>query len=155
MTTLSVALAALMASIVSVVEMVRQRRLDARPILVVIEKRQKSDNPKSPLVLYLVNMGNAVAMDIRAELATDQRGALQPVEVQYGVAAGRRAEMIQGYPERCIDRVRIQASYKDLNDEWYAVDYNAYDPQQRHIIGKRAPTREKALEALRSRRNPP
>lgn len=128
LTTLIIALAALLTSVVSVLEMRRQRANDARPVLVVIEKHEKADDTKTPLILYLVNMGNSVAMNIDVAWKCDHEASHRREPIQSEVAAGRRVELMRGHKERCIGKVKLDATYRDINGIPYKT---TYDPKRR------------------------
>jgi hypothetical protein len=134
--TLFVALAALIASVVSVLEMRRQRENDIRPVLVVLEKQIDSKDPNSPLVLYLVNMGQAVAMNTHVWWEGFPCDGTRPKRLQSEIFPGRRAELIRGYDQSAIDRVKIFTTYSDVNGNQYCTNFVPDEGARAHTFGR-------------------
>lgn len=118
--TILIGLAALITSIVVVVEMRRQRRNDIRPVLAVIEKR-RSDADDSPLTLYLVNMGNGVAVNIEVEWQQAPPGTPPPTLRQEVIAPGRRARLGSGHSVPLLRSVMLHVRYEDIENRGYEV----------------------------------
>jgi hypothetical protein len=126
--TLVIALAALIASIVSAIETLRQRRNAVRPVVVVLEKWTDNEKHDAGHSLFLVNMGQAVAINIRVVesnvrdvLAKVQ--AVELVEPRTEIACGRRSLLARGYREPVIDGVSLVATYTDVNDIPYTTRF--------------------------------
>lgn len=134
--TLLVASAALITSGVSVLEMRRQRENDIRPVLVVLEKQIDSKDPDSSLVLYLVNMGQAVAMNTHVWWDGFPGDGSHPKRLQSEVFPGRRAELLRGYDGNCIEQVRIFASYSDVNGNQYSTTFDPTRGARAHAFGR-------------------
>ena len=123
LTTLFIALSALLTSVVSVMEMRRQRRNDVRPVRVLLEKPLDSKQPNSPLVLYLVNMGRAVAMNTRVWWREPPTGGKEPSRLQSEVFPGRRAELMREYSASCVNATHLFATYTDVDGKKYSTRY--------------------------------
>lgn len=129
LTTLLIASAALLTSVVSVMEMKRQRENNVRPVLVVLEKPLDSKLPDSPLVLYLVNMGQAVAMNTRVWWKDPPTEGKRPERLQSEVFPGRRAELMRQHSPSCVNRTAVFATYTDVDGKEYSTEYT---PQNDH-----------------------
>jgi hypothetical protein len=128
MITLVIALAALIASAVSATETLRQRRNAVRPVVVVLEKLTDNDKPDAGYSLFLCNMGQAVAINIRVVKSNvrDVLAAVPPVELvehRTEVACGRRSLLARGYREPVIEAVSLVATYTDVNDTTYVTRF--------------------------------
>lgn len=119
--TILIGLAALITSIVVVVEMRRQRRNDIQPVLAVIEKRP-SDGDDSPLTLYLVNMGNGVAVNVEVEWQQAPPGIQPPTLRQEVIAPGRRARLGSGHSVPLLRSVKLRVGYEDIENRRYEVE---------------------------------
>lgn len=135
-TMLLVASAALITSVVSVLEMRRQRENDVRPVLVLLEKQIDSKDPKSPLVLYLVNMGQAVAMNTHVRWEDFPQDGSRPKRLQSEVFPGRRAELMRDYDRSCIECIKIFTTYSDVNDNHYSTNYDPKRGARAHSFGR-------------------
>ncbi len=115
--TLLVAGAALIASIVSVLEMRRQRRNDIKPVLAVIEKTAlDKDTGKRSLHLFLVNMGRAAALDV--QVTTDPPDLVKKPH-QTVVAPNRRIKLASNYEPEVLPSLKLEAEYSDLDGTTY------------------------------------
>lgn len=121
--TLVIAIAAVCASVYSVMQMVRQRKNEIRPVLVLIEKHLDSDDDASPWGLYLVNMGQGLATEVdlvRCLLP----GGFCCAGVQSAIAPQRRARLVSGYEQRILDKVSLRVNYKNIDNDWFHTTFD-------------------------------
>ena len=91
--TLTIACAALLTSAVAAYETVLQRGNAVRPVLVLLDKSADSDSPAKGRILYLVNMGQAVAIDVTIQEATpEELNGKSHIELRE-IAPGRRRKL--------------------------------------------------------------
>lgn len=119
--TLLIALAALVTSGVTAYEAFRHNKNAIRPVLVVLEKYTDNKRPDLGYSLYLINMGQALAMNIRfsanhVELIQDGKIEEQP---RTEVAVGRRAVIASEYFVPVFKKISLEASYTDINNVCY------------------------------------
>jgi hypothetical protein len=132
LTTMFVALAALLTSVYSVIEMRRQRQNAVRPVLVVLEKRVDKTKKDSAHVLYLVNMGQAVAINTEVVWNDPQKDAARPRRLQTEIFPERRAELMRGYPKSCLGELRLLTKYTDVDNIQYATKYGVPEGSAKH-----------------------
>jgi hypothetical protein len=122
--TLLIAMAALITSAVSAFEMMRQSKNAVRPALVVLEKPSEAKNGGRGLSLYLVNMGNAVAININIvrsnleQIAFDSGDGTTVVPERSHrseIAAGRRSLLVNGYAQSVVGDIGLYVTYQDVN----------------------------------------
>jgi hypothetical protein len=125
--TLTIACAALLTSAVSAYEMVLQRRNAVRPVLVLLDKTAESADAAKGRALYLVNMGQAVAINVAIlEAVPDQlRGESQVALREIG--PGRRRKL-HAYPDGeptpfGKPGTYLRATYCDVNGAKYQTVY--------------------------------
>jgi hypothetical protein len=128
--TLFIAVAGLVTSATVAFETWRQGRNAVRPVLVVLEKLTDNRAPELGYSLYLVNMGQAVALNIDVE-----RECLDAIREATGreleehprreVAVERRGLLCKGYPERAYGRIAIRATYTDVNGKRYRTQFES------------------------------
>ena len=117
---LGTSLAALAISCLALFQQVRQRKNEIRPLLVLIERPVDASEV---LGLYLVNMGNAAAMDV------DVTWLLRPPDlpaspaVQAAVAGHRRIALATGHIGTRLHQVELLVHYRDLDGKEHSTKY--------------------------------
>ena len=162
--TLLIAMAALITSAVSAFEMMRQSKNAVRPALVVLEKPSEAKNGGRGLSLYLVNMGNAVAININIvrsnldQLEFDSEGE-SPIRPERShrseIAAGRRSLLVNGYAKSVVGDVGLYVTYQDVNGTTYYTLFSSGETT--HSFGRvqafpPRPARERVSAAMVVRR---
>ena len=72
---------------------------------------------------FVVNVGNAAAMDVSVDWQKTPQ-ELQPTRAaQTAVAAGRRIELDSGYSDSRVNRVAMAVSYRDLDGDEHEMIY--------------------------------
>jgi hypothetical protein len=147
--TLIIALAALVTSAISAIEMIRQSRNAVRPAVVILEKYTNTSDPDGlGRSLYLVNMGNAMAMNVDivpkdfassvlSEIvvnAGDAANASAEVEEQYRteIAMNRRAVLARNYRNQILEQVSLTVNYVDVNGKKYHTVFH----RNHHVFGR-------------------
>ncbi len=102
----------------------RQRTNAVRPVIVMLEKLTDNEKSKEGYSLYLVNMGQAVALNIEiTEGMKEFRSVLPDAkfadQVRTEIAVGRRALIAKGYDAPVLSDVRLVVQYTDVNDNRY------------------------------------
>ena len=114
-----VALASLFIALMSWLETQRQGRAAVRPVLVVLEKLTDNKNPEGGLSLYLVNVGEAAALNcviVGPDLSKASLEALQgnwTKHLQTDVAKGRRIRLAGGYERSVAGQLELEVEYRD------------------------------------------
>lgn len=119
--TLTTAVAALVISVAALLHQIRQRRNEIRPLLVVIERPVSSGS--DALCLYLVNMGNAAAIDVEVSWAQRPPDLSPPAVMQAAVAPGRRMALAAPYHGTRLHEVGLKAGYRDLDGRDHTTTY--------------------------------
>lgn len=128
--TLFIAIAGLVTSTAVVYETWRQGRNAVRPVLVVLEKLTDNRTPELGYSLYLVNMGQAVALNIDVareclDAIREATGRELEEHPRREIAVERRGLLCKGYPERVYGRIAIRATYVDVNGKRYRTTFEA------------------------------
>lgn len=113
------ALAALLISLATLLHLVRQRKNEIRPELIVLERTRRVE--ADGLGLYLVNIGNGAALDV--DVSWTFRGEPGHRPVQSSVAAQRRLAVSSGYRDPRIHEVEVVARYRDLDGGEYTMTF--------------------------------
>lgn len=122
--TLLIATAALVTSGVSAYEMVVQRKNAVRPVLVLLDKQVDNADPSKGRAIYLVNMGQAVAVDIKVVGAQPDHLAEAAKKVMREIASGRRSKLRE-YPEGQETPFHHAGTY--LRVRYFDVNANEYE----------------------------
>jgi len=126
--TLMIGVAALVASVVAYRESRRQGSNSVRPVLIVLDKYTDNSNRALGRSLYLVNMGQAVAIDVRVldgGPSPKPLDASENEDVLDAIAAGRRTKLLTGYAEPIRKSVSLKVEYKDVNGTTYRTIFEA------------------------------
>ena len=128
--TLVIAVAGLVTSAAVAFETWRQGRNAVRPVLVVLEKLTDNREPALGYSLYLVNMGQAVALNIDVareclDVIREATGRALEEHPRREIAVERRGLLCKGYRERVYGRIRLRASYTDVNGKRYQTSFEA------------------------------
>jgi hypothetical protein len=126
--TLFIAVAGLVTSAAVAFETWRQGRNAVRPVLVVLEKLTDNRQPELGYSLYLVNMGQAVALNIDVareclDVIREATGRALEEHPRREIAVERRGLLCKGYRERVYGRIRVRASYADVNGKRYRTSF--------------------------------
>ena len=148
--TLIIALAALVTSCVSAYEMTRQSKNAVRPAIVVLEKfTNNSAREGEGYSLYLVNMGNAMAMNVRvtpssresyvaalgAAGRSTERECVLEAHPRTEIAVNRRAVLGSYYAGPAIDKLSMLIQYVDVNGSKYHTKFDG----NAHAFGRGHP----------------
>ena len=137
--TILVATAAMITSVVAAIEAVRQRKNDVRPVLVVLEKFGKKKERGEPRFLVLVNMGQAVALNIvlKWSLKSQPPPGFEHKDHLTEIAAGRRSPLAQGYTKSIRRTVKLTATYEDVNGIEYETSFDGAKKTKPHTFSRR------------------
>jgi len=119
--TLIVAAGAFLTAVGNLTETWRQRRNAVRPVLVVVEKRTDNRGKDSDYSLYLVNMGQAVAIniDVKESNLSEVLGDGPVKDSRTEIAVGRRGVLATGYREPALPKMELTVEYTDVNNARY------------------------------------
>lgn len=104
----------------------RQTDNAVRPVIVVLEKFTDNKNPAGGRSLYLVNMGQAVAINI--EIVHSNISAVVPTDSheeapRTEIAVGRRGVLAGGYADPVWTDLELEVRYTDINGVTYRTSF--------------------------------